>query len=465
MERNKLAVSELLTFAAQENATKEAIYDLNRRITYGELEEEVNCLASRLIKLGVKKGERIGVCLPNWHEVAIIFFATAKIGAVLVPFNPKYRSHEVEYILKNSEPKVLFISSTFQENLSLETAFSLVKEIVAVRFEKENLLSYRQLLEGKAVFNEIIEIDVETDLFCILYTSGTTGIPKGVMIPHKCVVQSGNTIAKSLRCTENDVFIVPAPLFHIFGIACNLMAAISCRAKMVFQEKYKPKDTLRLIQEEKVTIHQGVPTMFIMELEQPDFSSYDLSTLRTGMVGAAPCPPDKIKAIREKMGLNLCVSFGITETGSVTITDYDDIEQNILETVGKAIDGVELKIVNENRETLPAGEIGEIAVKSFGVMKGYYKLEEATKEVLEDGWFYTGDLGSLDEEGYLRFVGRKKELIIRGGYNIYPQELEAILTKHHKVLEAAVIGIPDETFGEKVCAAIKLKDKQWVMVT
>lgn len=457
IEKNKLSVAELLNHAVQESPNKEVIYDLSRRLTYEELQQEVEQLSAGLGKLGIQKGDRVGVCLPNWNELAIIFFAAAKIGAIIVPFNPKYRSHEIEYILKNAEPKILFISSSFNENFGIDKARNLVDEIVSVRFEAEDARGYNELLVNDLDI-KVPEIDVENDIFCFLYTSGTTGVPKGVMITHKSVVQSGNTIADTLRCTSEDVFIVPAPLFHIFGIACNLLAAISSQARMVLQEKYRPQDTLRLIEEEKVTIHQGVPAMFIMELEQPDFDKYDLSTLRTGMVGAAPCPPDKIKAIRERMGLNLCVSYGITETATLTATGYDDEEQKILDTVGKAVEGVELKIVDENREPLPPGEIGEIVVKSFGVMRGYYKLEEATREVLQDDWFYTGDLGSLDKEGYLTFVGRKKEMIIRGGYNIYPQEIEGILTRHPAILEAAVVGIPDETLGEIACAVLKLKD-------
>ncbi|WP_268870548.1 class I adenylate-forming enzyme family protein [Halalkalibacter wakoensis] len=342
----------------------------------------------------------------------------------------------------------------------MEKLIANVDKIISVRFEHKLTLSFDSLLLQNENDSNISlpEIDVDHDIFCILYTSGTTGVPKGVMLPHRSIVQSGNTIAASLRCTSEDVFIVPAPLFHIFGIACNVMAAVSSQAKLILQEKFQPQQTLQLIEEEKVTIHQGVPTMFVMELNVPNFDQYNLSSLRTGMVGAAPCPPDTIKAIREKMGLNLLISFGISETGTVTITDYDENEINYLETVGKAIDGVELKIVNEHHEELPIGAIGEIACKSFGTMKGYYEMEEQTKKVFdEDGWYYTGDLGSLDEKGYLRFAGRQKEMIIRGGYNIYPQEIEGVLSKHPKILECAVIGYPNEVLGELVCAVIKLK--------
>jgi acyl-CoA synthetase (AMP-forming)/AMP-acid ligase II len=202
----------------------------------------------------------------------------------------------------------------------------------------------------------------------------------------------------------------------------------------------------------------GVPTMFIKEMELEDFDSYDLSTLRTGIVGSAPIPPSKVKEIRDRMGIKLCQSFGITETVTVTMTPYDDDEQKITKTLGKPIPGVELKIVDENRLEIPLGETGEIALKSFGIMKGYYKMQEHTADVLDrEGWFYTGDLGVQDEEGYLHFVGRKKEMIIRGGYNIYPQEIESVLTKHPNIMVAAVVGIPDEVLGEVVCAFIQLK--------
>ncbi|WP_332632357.1 class I adenylate-forming enzyme family protein [Halalkalibacter flavus] len=457
---NKLSVSELLTRAVELKPDREALYDLQERITYKQLHERVEKLVGKLIELGVKKGDRVGVCLPNWNETPIIFFAVAKVGGIVVPFNPNYRQNEIDYIIGNSKPKLLFVCEKVKKNVRLEKLASSVERIISVRFEHERTMSFNSLLitNGNNTSITLPEIDIDNDIFCILYTSGTTGAPKGVMLPHRSIVQSGNTLAASLRCTTDDVFIVPAPLFHIFGIACNLMASVAAQSKLILQEKFQPEQTLQLIEEEKVTIHQGVPTMFVMELNLPDFDQYNLSTLRTGMVGAAPCPPDTIRAIREKMGLNLLISFGISETGTVTITDYDEEEINYLETVGKAIDGVKLKIVNEHREMLPVGEVGEIACKSLGTMKGYYKMEEQTKKVFdEDGWYYTGDLGSLDEKGYLRFVGRKKEMIIRGGYNIYPQEIEGVLAKHPKVLECAVVSYPNEVLGELVCAVIKLK--------
>ncbi|BAB05725.1 class I adenylate-forming enzyme family protein [Halalkalibacterium halodurans] len=451
------SVFPLLYQAVQANPKKEALYDLNERITYEQLLERVNELAAIFIEMGVVKGDRIGVCLPNWNETVIIFFAAAKLGATVVPFNPNYREYEIAYIVANAAPKLLFVCEKVEENVGLAALVADQRQLISVRFKSPFAIPFEQL---KRTNKSAIDVSIvpSHERYCILYTSGTTGLPKGVMITHSSVVQSGLALARSLKCTKDDVFIVPAPLFHIFGMACNLMAAVSCQAKVILQEKFKPDHTLALIEQEKVTIHQAVPTMFILELNHPDFSTFDLSSLRAGMVGAAPCPKETVQEIRKRMGFHLCISYGMTEVGAATITPYEDEDESSLDTVGKPMEGVEITIVNEDREPLPVGDIGEIAIRGFGNMIGYYKLPEQTNEVLGDnGWFYTGDLGSLDEEGYLRFIGRKKELIIRGGYNIYPQEIEAILSEHEKVQESAVIGLPDEVLGELVCAGIKLK--------
>ncbi|RSL33569.1 long-chain fatty acid--CoA ligase [Salibacterium salarium] len=458
VNNNDLTIAQLLRTVAETYPEKEVLYDLTERLTYNELQHKVERLAAGLQQLDIQKGDRVGVCLPNWNETVVIFFAVAKIGATVVPFNSQYKSHEIEYILKNSEPRALFIKQDFDTNIGVALAQNLVEHVISVRFEDENLLSYQELesKETQGITEPLI--DVNNDIFCILYTSGTTGLPKGVMTAHKSVVQCANTISKEMHCRQDDVFVIPAPLFHIFGITCNLITAIATGARMVLQEKYHPKQVLQLIEQEQVTIHQGVPTMFLKELEQEDFSEYDLSSLRAGMVGAAPISPAQVRKVREKMNFNLCQSFGITETGSVTLTKHEDSEKTIAETVGKPIEGVGLQIVDNNRNPVQGGEVGEIAVHSFATMKGYYKLEEKTNDVIDEkGWFYTGDLGRLDDEGNLIFVGRQKEMIIRGGFNVYPQEIESLLTKHDKVAEAAVVGIPDETLGELVCAVVQLK--------
>lgn len=458
IELMSLSVGELLEAQAEKFGNKEFLYDLTVRLTYKEFNEKVNQLVSGLQNLGVKKGDKVGVCLPNWHEIALIFFACAKIGAVIVPVNPMYRSQELEYILKNSHPKVLFISEYFMTNVGLELVASFIETVVSVRFEQEDLLTLQQLINNPNSTNPIIPpMNVDEDLFCILYTSGTTGLPKGAMTSHRSVVKSAAALVGEMRFIEKDIFIVPAPLFHIFGIACNLLPALASGASIILMERFHPQKILALIEKEKVTVHQGVPTMFLKELEVGNPQEYDLSTLRAGIVGAAPITASQMKRIREELGFNLLQSYGTSETASLTINGYEDDENAILETLGRPIEGVEIKIVDEKRNSLPTGEIGEIAVHSFGNMKGYYQLPEETAKVMDaEGFYYTGDLGKLDEQGNLHFVGRKKELIIRGGYNIYPQEIETVLKLHPAVSEAAVIGMPDQVLGEVAIAAIKL---------
>jgi fatty-acyl-CoA synthase/long-chain acyl-CoA synthetase len=457
-DQNLLSVYELLEHVVSAYGKKEAIYDLRQRKTYQQLKDDADLFAAALKKLGIRKADHVAVSLPNWYETVVIYFAVAKVGAVVIPFNPKYKSHEVEYILKNSSPKLLIATEEFEHNFGFNEALHMVQKAVTVRFQHATLHSYEELVSQKEHETEMANIDVNYDLFCLLYTSGTTGTPKGVMITHRSVVQSAQTIRRGLLCTKADVFIISAPLFHIFGMAINMLCAAAAGARMILLERFHPRETLELIEKEKVTIQQGVPTMFIKELEVEDFDRYDLSSLRTGLVGAAPIPAKKVKEIRNRMGINLCQSFGITETVSVTMTPFGDTEQNLTETLGKAIPGVSLKIVDENRAVLPLGEVGEIAIKSFGIMKGYYRMPEQTQQVLDDeGWFYSGDMGTLDQDGYLRFVGRKKEMIIRGGLNIYPQEIEAVLMKHPKVMESAVVGLPDDILGEVVYAVLRLK--------
>ncbi len=457
-DRNLFTVYGILESSSKNYGQNEALFDLKRAVTYSQLKSDVDKFAVALTKRGINKGDRVAVSLPNWYETVVIFFAVAKIGAILVPFNPKYKAHEVNHILKNSEPKVIIVSEEFNHNFGLKEVLFLVEEVITVRFCWEGLLSFHEIMDEESVYQDEVPIDVDQDVFCILYTSGTTGVPKGVMVTHRSVVQSANTMGVELLVSEKDVLILPAPLFHIFGMAVNLFCAAFTGSRIVLLEKFQPTEMLRLIEQEKVTILNGVPTMFIKLLEVENFDHYNLSSLRTGVVGASPIPPSKVKEIRYRMGINLCQSFGITETVTVTMTPYDDNEKNITETLGKPIPGVELKIVDSNRNALAPGEKGEIAIKSFGTMKGYYKMTEHTAAVIDqENWYYTGDLGTLNDQGYLTFVGRKKEMIIRGGLNIYPQEIESVLARHPKIVESAVVGLPDETLGELVCAVVQLK--------
>ncbi|MFC0295927.1 AMP-binding protein [Geobacillus jurassicus] len=443
---------------------KEVAYDGYRRMTYKELVDDVEQMASALASLGIQKGDRVIVCLPNWNEFLVIYFSLARLGAILVPCNPRYREEELVYILENSKATAAFLmgeSGHLDIFASHPFAGSSLKYIFTVRFWQKGYYSFEDLMElGKRSPSvPPVAIDVAEDVFSILYTSGTTGKPKGAMLTHQNVIYSANAAAEAMKCTEDDVFLVAVPVFHVFGMVPSILSAVLSGARLVFMEQYKAEEALKLIEQEKVTIHHGVPTMFILELNHPNFTRYQLSSLRTGIIAAAPCPEEVVRKIRTQMGCDIVISYGLTETSAtVTITSFDDSDHVRSETVGKAAPGAEVKVVDDNRQEVKSGEVGELACRSFGVMKGYYGMPEKTKEVIdEEGWFYTGDLATMDENGYVRIVGRKKEMIIRGGYNIYPREIEELFYKHPSVMEVAIIGLPDSVLGEISCAVIKLR--------
>ncbi len=459
----RLSLPQVLKQAYLHSPNKEVIFDGYKRVSYEELYQSVQLMASALASKGIQKGDRVLVCLPNWHEFVTIYFGLAEIGAILVPCNTRYMKEEMKYILENSGAKAIFLAEEYghfeflKPFLNREENF---QDIFTVRFKDSECTSYEELLAlGENSELPHVEIDSNEDVFSILYTSGTTGHPKGAMLTHKNFVHTATVSAECMNCTSNDVFLIAVPVFHCFGMIPAILTAIVVGGKMVFMEEFKADKALALIEQEKITVHHGVPTMFILELNHPSFKQFDLSSLRTGIIAAAPCPEEIVRKIRTVMGCDIVVSYGMTESSTtLTITGFDDDDFLRSETVGKAAPGAEVKIVDNNRVELPPGAVGEIAAKSFGIMKGYYNSPEKTAEALDqDGWYYTGDLGTLDENGYLRIIGRKKELIIRGGFNIYPREVEEILYKHESVLEVAIVGLPDTVLGEITCAAIRLK--------
>lgn len=458
-----------LAEAVERDPDKIAVVDNIRRLTYAELWAESTALAASLQRMGVNKGDRVGVSLPNWHEFIVACFAIGLVGAVLIPLNVRYKPREAEFILNNSEASTVITAYNFGNYalldmyLQLKESLPKLKNIIAVR--RQGILP-----QGVEAFEEVIcstyaddlhapLIQADEDLFAIIYTSGTTGTPKGAMLTHRNLVTTSVMQAKIHECSSKDVLLVPVPVFHIFGIGPSIMMAVVAGAGLVLMETFKPELALELIEREKVTVHHGVPTMFIMELNHPDFDRYDLSSLRTGQIAAAPCPIEVVKAIRTRMGCNVCVAYGMTEASpTLTISRLDDDDIDVAETVGRAAPGVEIKIVDEQGQALGCNQVGEIVARSSGVTKGYFGKPAETAEVLSpDGWLRTGDLGVMDNRGFIRIVGRKKEMVIRGGYNIYPREIEEVLYTHPMVLEAAVIGIPDPVMGERTCACIKLK--------
>ena len=466
-----ISIPDILERAYKMNPDKEALYDGFTRMTYRQLYDEAQVIASALSKKGINKGDRVMVCLPNWNEFVSIYFGLASMGAILVPCNTRYQSEELVYILENSGAKAVFVTEEFghgeffSQYLKNEYNQSSLEHIFTVRFKKEEYLSFDNLLKvGEGVPYQKANIDPAEDVFAILYTSGTTGKPKGAMLTHQNLIYSASISNEKLMCTTEDVFLIAVPVFHVFGMAPGIMSAITAGAKIVFMDNYKAIHALELIEKEKISVHHGVPTMFILELNHPRFAEFDLSSLRTGIIAAAPCPEEIVRKIRTNMGCDIMVFYGLTEsTASITATTFEDDDYIRSVTVGRVLPGSEARIVDSERENVPIGEVGELVLRGPGITKGYYRMPERTAEDIdEEGWFYTGDLATMDKKGYIQIVGRKKEMIIRGGFNIYPREIEEIYYKHPSVLEIAIVGLPDTVLGEITCAAIKLKQGHFV---
>lgn len=457
--KNVISIVDLLEQSFQLYPDKEYLLDGEKAITYRQLYREASLMASSLSQLGVCKGDRVLVCLPNWHEFVAAFFGLARLGAIIIPCNPCYREEDVLHILNNGDIKAVFLT----ENKYLINLFQSkeIEVIVTVRYKESGCYSYKDLLSIGASQEYVpnVSIDPENDVMTILYSSGTTGTPKGVMLTHRNLLYAAGIAKDELKCTESDTIFIPVPVFHIFGLVPGVLLTILTGAKLIFMEKFKAVQALQLIEKGKATIHLGVPTMFILELNQLEENNWNLSSLRTGIIAGSCCPSNVVKKIRSRMGCNIKVSYGMTETSAgVTFTSFTDDEEVCSETVGKAISSTEIKIVDENRREVSIGEIGELACRGFGVMRGYFNMPEKTKEVMDpDGWYYTGDLATLNEDGYCSIVGRKKEMIIRGGYKIYPREVEEILHRHPSVLDVAIVGLPNPVLGEVSCACIKQK--------
>jgi len=463
-------MNQLLKNAVERFPEKEAVYDGTRRLTYKELDHESTAIAIELRRLGINEGDHIAVSLPNWYEFVVSIFAIAKAGAVIIPFNTRYQSSEIEYILNDSKAKAAFFTDEIDDQKQWSTYYKIyqkskhLKHLITVRSKRNQAIPYDDMVRnGLTSLGEERNLPevTEEDLAVIMYTSGTTGNPKGAMLTHENITFNARRSAEMLECRSDDVFLIQVPLFHIFGMSPGVIATISFGAKMVLTQKFKAENALQIVEQEKITVHHGVPTMFILELNHPNLEKYDLTSLRTGIVAAAPVPSEVIGRIREKMHCEVLSSYGMTETSpSLTFCTFEDDDSTKAKTVGRAMPGVQLKLIDpETGEEVETGEVGEITAKSDGVMKGYYRMPEKTKEVFTvDGWYRTGDLGTMDVKGNIRIVGRKKDLIIQGGYNIYPREVEEYFYKLEDVVEVAIVGLPDTVLGQVSCAAVTLKE-------
>ncbi|MEZ5428671.1 MAG: AMP-binding protein [Pyrinomonadaceae bacterium] len=458
------------------------------RWTYRELKERVDRCARALAAIGLKKGERIGIWSPNCAEWTITQFATAKLGAILVNINPSYRLHELEYALNQSGCKMLVIADRFKtsdyaqmiRDLAPELGASAPGQLVAEKLPHlktvirlrpepaEGMLAWDELQEKAAGFSAEELKEVQNDLafdepINIQYTSGTTGYPKGATLSHHNILNNGYFIARTMNFTDRERVVIPVPLYHCFGMVIGNLACITHGAAMLYPSAgFEAESVLQMIAEEKATALYGVPTMFIAELDHPDFAKYDYSSLRTGVMAGSPCPVEVMKKVQTLLNMSeVQIAYGMTETSPVsTQTRLGAPLEKQVSTVGRIHPHLEIKIIDpETGLVVPRGASGELCTRGYSVMLGYWNDPEKTAEAIDAArWMHTGDLASMDDDDYINIVGRIKDLIIRGGENIYPREIEEFLYTHPKISDVQVIGVPDEKFGEEVMAWIKLKE-------
>jgi fatty-acyl-CoA synthase len=441
----------------------------NLRYTYAELNEAVDVCARALLARGIAKGDRIGIWSPNNAEWVIVQYATAKIGAILVNINPAYRTKEVEYALNQSGCRMLIAAPSFKTSDYVAMIEEVRPNLTALEStiylgsqEWDALLADADRVTPAALAERSASLDAD-DAINIQYTSGTTGFPKGATLTHHNILNNGFFVGELCNYTENDKVCIPVPFYHCFGMVLGNLACTTHGATMVVPEAaFEPGAVLETVQAERCTSLYGVPTMFIAELAHPDFKSYDLSSLRTGIMAGSPCPVEVMKQVISEMHMDeVTICYGMTETAPVsTQTRADDTIDRRVGTVGRVHPHVEVKIVDaETGRTVPYGTPGELCTRGYSVMLGYWNDKEKTDEAIDaGGWMHTGDLATMDEEGYVNIVGRIKDMIIRGGENVYPREIEEYLYTHPDITDVQVIGVPDEKYGEELMAWIKLSE-------
>jgi fatty-acyl-CoA synthase len=458
----------------------------NIRWTYGELKEKTDALAAGLLALGLIPGDRVGIWSPNNAEWVITQFATAKAGLILVNINPAYRLTELDYALNKVGCKALITADSFKTSDYVGMLRELAPEIersppgrlqskrlpaltTLIRIgddEKRGFLRFADVLgtggeRHRAQLTELAGKLQFDDPINIQFTSGTTGTPKGATLTHHNILNNGYFIGEAQRLSDRDRVCIPVPLYHCFGMVLGNLACITHGAAMVYpSEGFDPLSTLQAVEAERCTALYGVPTMFIAELGHPEFSRFDLSSLRTGIMAGSPCPIEVMKRCVSEMHMGeVTIAYGMTETSPVsTQTSYDDPLERRVSTVGRVQPHLEVKIVDAGGRIVPAGVPGELCTRGYSVMLGYWDDEERTTEAIDRAsWMHTGDLATLDQDGYCNIVGRIKDMVIRGGENVYPREVEEFLFRHPKIETVQVVGVPDQKYGEELCAWVKLK--------
>ncbi|WP_415899670.1 AMP-binding protein [Neptuniibacter sp. QD48_11] len=458
----------------------------NIRLTYTQLQQQVDQAARAFLAIGVSKGDRVGIWSPNCAAWTITQLATAKIGAILVNINPAYRTHELEYALNQSGTKYLVSAVCFKSSNYMEMLYALAPELKTAQAGQltsttlpnlKGVISLSsQAFAGSWCWQEFLDqsdqisaeqlstvqasLDIH-DPINIQYTSGTTGFPKGAALSHHNILNNGFFVAESMKFTDQDRLVIPVPLYHCFGMVMGNLGCVTHGAAMIYpDEGFEPQSVLTAVAEERATALFGVPTMFIAEMEHPKFEQYDLSSLRTGIMAGSICPAEVMKAVNTKMHMReVQIAYGMTETSPVsTQTAADDPFDKRVSTVGRTQPHIESQIIDPaTGEVQPRGEVGELCTRGYSVMLKYWNNPEATQNAIDpQGWMHTGDLAIMDAEGYVQIVGRIKDMVIRGGENIYPKEIEEFLYTHPAISDVQVTGVPDPQFGEELVAWIKL---------
>jgi fatty-acyl-CoA synthase len=436
------------------------------RLTYEELDAAVNRVASGLLAAGIQKGERVGIWAPNCAEWVLVQFATAKVGAILVNINPAYRTHELEFALRHSGVRMLVSARAFKTSDYVAMIDEVRGGLPAL--EAVVLLDGREWddlaatpVDDSALRERMAELSFD-DPINIQYTSGTTGFPKGATLSHHNILNNGFFVAELVDYTEHDRVCLPVPFYHCFGMVMGNLGAVTHGSCIVIPAPaFEPGATLAAVAEERCTSLYGVPTMFIAELEHPEFRSFDLTSLRTGIMAGSPCPVEVMKRVQRDMHMSeVGICYGMTETSPVsTQTRSDDSLERRVSTVGRPGPHIEVKVVDPGTGlTVPRGEAGEFCTRGYSVMLGYWDEPEKTADAIDQGrWMHTGDLATMDDDGYCNIVGRIKDMVIRGGENVYPREIEEFLYGHPDIADVQVVGVPDARYGEELCAWVVMR--------
>jgi long-chain acyl-CoA synthetase len=448
MSRNLATV---LTESAERDGDAVAIKLDDAELSYRQLDGASAHVAGLLRSKGVEPGDRVGIMLPNVPYFPVVYYGVLRLGAVVVPMNVLLKGREVEFYLKDPEAKVLFAWHDFAEAAE-QGASGTDAEVVVVKPGE-----FEDAVGSAEAVTDVAERSGD-DTAVILYTSGTTGTPKGAELTHDNLMSNVETILETLIQIEpDDVVLGALPLFHSFGQTCGLNSCIAAGGTLSLIPRFDPDKALEIIERDRVTIFEGVPTMYVAMLHADGADSADTSTLRLCVSGGSAMPGEVLRAFEEKFGCKVLEGYGLSETSPVASFNHPDRDRKV-GSIGTPIDGVEMRVVDDDGNEVEQGEVGEIAIRGPNVMKGYWRKDDATAEVMDDdGWFRTGDMAKVDEDGYFFIVDRKKELIIRGGYNVYPREVEEALYGHPAVQEVAVVGVPDDKLGEEVAAAVVLK--------